>query len=138
MRRARRITRIVVGVTVLSTAMLAGATSAPARSRCTINGTNGDDHLIDTGGANVICARGGDDIVEAGPAADVVLGGKGSDRLEGNDGNDVVKGGRGADTIVVADGVGRNDRALGGPGVDTCFVDRGDRARGCETKTIVG
>lgn len=86
----------------------------------------------------MICARGGDDLVEAGPAADVVLGGKGADRPEGTDGNDVVKGGRGADTIVVADGVGRNDRALGGPGSDTCCLDRLDRARSCETKTIVG
>jgi hypothetical protein len=48
-----------------------------------------------------------------------------------------VKGGRGADTIALADGVA-GDRAVGGTGKDTCYVDRGDRTRGCETKTVVG
>jgi Ca2+-binding RTX toxin-like protein len=127
----------VIAVTVLGATMFAGTPAAPARVRCTIKGTSGDDRLIDTGGASVICARGGDDLVEAGPAADLVLGGKGADRLEGNDGKDVVKDGPGGDTIVVADGVGGNDRALGGSGTDTCYLDRGDRAKGCETKTIV-
>jgi hypothetical protein len=31
-----------------------------------------------------------------------------------------------------------NDRAFGGLGNDTCYIDRGDRTRSCETKTIVG
>ena len=131
-----RIMRLVVAGILLGTTMLAVAPSAPARTRCTLRGTSGDDRLIDTAGASVICALAGDDLVEGGPAADRIFGGKGSDRLEGNEGKDVVRGGRGADTIVVADGVARNDRALGGPGRDTCYIDRGDRTRSCETKTI--
>lgn len=133
-----RIIRLIVAGILLSTTMLVGASSAPARSRCTLKGTSSDDHLVDTAGASVICALGGNDIVEAGPQNDVVLGGRGGDRLEGNEGKDLVKGGRGADTILIADGVAGNDRAFGGPGNDTCYVDRGDRTRGCETKTIVG
>jgi Ca2+-binding RTX toxin-like protein len=133
-----RITRLIVAGILLGTTMLIGAPSAPARTRCTLKGTSGDDTLVDTAGASRICALGGNDVVEAGSQNDVVLGGGGSDRLEGNEGRDVVKGGRGADTIVLADGVARNDRAYGGPGKDTCYIDRGDRTRGCETKTIVG
>jgi len=132
-----RIIRLIVAGILLGTTMLIAAPSAPARPRCTVKGTSGDDHLVDTAGASRICALGGNDIVEAGPRNDVVLGGRGSDHLEGNKGKDVVNGGRGADTIVVTDGVA-GDRAVGGPGKDTCYIDRGDRTRGCETKTVVG
>ena len=132
-----RIIRLIVAGILLGTTMFIAAPSAPAKPRCTVKGTSGDDHLIDTAGASRICALGGNDIVEAGPGNDVVLGGTGSDHLEGNEGKDAVKGGRGADTIVVADGVA-GDRAVGGPGKDTCYIDRGDRTRGCETKTVVG
>ena len=133
-----RIIRLSIAGMLLATTMFFAAPSAPARARCTLRGTSGDDHLIDTAGASRICALGGNDIAEAGPQNDVVLGGKGGDSLEGNEGKDLVKGGRGADTIVVSDGVAGNDRAFGGPGKDTCYIDRGDRTRSCETKTIVG
>jgi Ca2+-binding RTX toxin-like protein len=132
-----RIIRLAIAGMLLATTLFIAAPSAPARARCTVKGTSGDDHLIDTAGASRICALGGDDIVEAGPGNDVVLGGTGSDHLEGNEGKDVVNGGRGADTIVLADGVA-GDRAVGGSGKDTCYIDRGDRTRGCETKTVVG
>jgi Ca2+-binding RTX toxin-like protein len=132
-----RIIRLIVAGMLLGTTLLVAAPSAPAKPRCTVKGTSGDDHLVDTAGASRICALGGNDIVEAGPGNDVVLGGTGSDRLEGNGGKDVVNGGRGADTIVLTDGAA-GDRAVGGPGKDTCYIDRGDRARGCETKTVVG
>lgn len=138
MRAARRYLSILVTVTLMGTIVLVGASSAPARPRCTLKGTRADDRLVDTGGANVICAKAGSDLVEAGVQADKVYGGAGDDQLEGNDGRDLVAGGRGTDTIVTADGVGGNDRAVGGRGEDTCYVDRGDRARGCETKHIVG
>jgi len=132
-----RISRLVVAGILLGTTLFIAAPSAPAKPRCTVKGTSGDDRLVDTAGASVICALGGDDLVEAGPQNDVVLGGTGSDRLEGNEGKDVIKGGQGADTIVVSDGVAGNDRAFGGSGKDTCYIDRGDRTRSCETKTII-
>ena len=131
-----RNTKLVVTWILVGATMLVGASSAPAGPRCTLRGTSGDDRLIDTAGASVICALGGSDLVEGGLAADRIFGGKGSDRLEGNEGKDVVRGGRGADTIVVTDGAA-GDRALGGPGRDTCYLDRGDRAKSCETKTVV-
>ncbi len=136
LQRPRTIRLIVAGM-LLGTTMFVAAPSAPAKPRCTVKGTSGDDHLIDTAGASRICALGGDDIVEAGSGNDAVLGGTGNDHLEGNEGRDVVNGGRGADTIVLVDGAA-GDRAVGGPGKDTCYIDRGDRTRGCETKTFVG
>ena len=132
-----RIIRLAIAGMLLATTMFIAAPSAPARARCTVKGTSGDDHLVDSAGASRICALGGNDIVEAGPQNDVVLGGGGNDHLEGNEGKDTVKGGPGADTIVLTDGAA-GDRAFGGPGNDTCYVDRGDRTRGCETKTILG
>lgn len=59
-----RIIRLIVAGILLSTTMLVGAPFAPARPRCTLKGTPGDDHLVDTAGASVICALGGNDIVE--------------------------------------------------------------------------
>jgi Ca2+-binding RTX toxin-like protein len=142
MSSARRIIPIVALALLVASALFADTAVAHQkprhRIRCTLKGTSGDDHLIDTGGANVICALGGNDIVEAGPAADKVYGAADDDRLEGNDGNDRLFGGKGADTLVSTDGVGRNDGVFGGPGKDTCFLDRGDRAKSCETKHIVG
>ena len=139
---ARRITPIVALTLLVATSLLADTAGAHQRSRhrirCTIKGTSGDDHLVDTGGGNVICALAGSDIVAAGPGADKVYGATGGDRLEGNEGNDRLFGGKGADTLVSTDGTARNDRVFGGPGQDTCFLDRGDRARSCETKHIVG
>src|SRR6185503_13825247 len=134
MAQRTRVIRLIVAAMLLGTTMLV---TAPSKARCTVKGTSGDDHLIDTAGASRICALGGNDIVEAGSGNDVVLGGTGSDHLEGNEGKDVVNGGRGADTIVLADGVA-GDRAVGGSGKDTCYIDSGDRTRGCETKTVVG
>jgi hypothetical protein len=87
-----RIIRLSIAGMLLATTMFFAAPSAPARARCTLRGTSGDDHLIDTAGASRICALGGNDIVEAGPQNDVVLGGKGGDSLEGNEGKDLLKG----------------------------------------------
>src|SRR4026208_475665 len=95
-----RIIRLAIAGMLLATTMFIAAPSAPARARCTVKGTSGDDHLIDSAGASRICALGGNDIGEAGPQNDVVLGGGGNDHLEGNEGKDTVKGGPGADTIV--------------------------------------
>ena len=81
---------------LLATTMLVAAPSAPAKPRCTVKGTSGDDHLVDTAGASRICALGGNDIVEAGPQNDVVLGGAGkrSSRRERGEGRGERRPGR--------------------------------------------
>src|SRR5919106_2957329 len=100
MKAARRVASVLVTAILIGTALLMAASSAPARQRCTLEGTAADDPMVDTGGASVICAKAGNDLVEAGAQGDRVRGGKGDDRLEGNDGSDVVMGGAGTDTVV--------------------------------------
>jgi hypothetical protein len=59
MRQHPRIIRLVVAGILLGTTMFVATPSAPARSRCTLKGTSGDDRLVDTAGASRICALGG-------------------------------------------------------------------------------
>ena len=143
MSAARRIIPIVSLAMLVAVALFADTAAAAHRKprhriRCTVKGTSGDDRLIDTAGASTICALGGNDVVEGLTGNDKIYGAAGDDRLEGNEGSDRIFGGKGADTLVSTDSTSRNDRVFGGPGQDTCFVDRGDRTRGCETKHIVG
>ena len=142
MSAARRIIPIVALALLVATALFADTAAAAHRKprhriRCTLKGTSGDDHLIDTAGASTICALGGNDFVEGLTGNDKIYGGAGNDQLEGNEGSHRIFGGKGADTLVANDGVTKNDQVFGGPGQDTCFLDRGDRAKGCETKHIV-
>jgi hypothetical protein len=55
----RRIAKLVVAGSLLGTTLFVGSPSAPAGPRCTLRGTSGDDHLVDTAGASVICASAG-------------------------------------------------------------------------------
>ena len=93
-------------------------------SHCTVVGTDGDDLLWVTAGANVICGLGGndaiyglhgDDILVGGPGDDTLYGGDGT-RIGAGDGNDAVFGGPGDGTL---EGNRRDDILVGGPGDDT-------------------
>jgi Ca2+-binding RTX toxin-like protein len=147
--------RTVVAMTVLAALIGTAGTPAMARvRRCTVQGTNAGEVLLGTQGRDRICARGGDDTVTALGGNDVVLAGRGNDRvegesgddrlrggggydtLEGNNGRDILRGDRGDDVIDVADGAG-GDLAIGGKGTDTCFVNKADVTRGCETVHLV-
>ena len=118
-------------------------------------GTNGDDTVTGTDGADVIftgpgndtvtglagddriCVGGGDDSVDAGAGDDRVFGWTGNDRLEGFDGDDLLVGGPDNDSLVGAAGddtlLGRAglDGLFGGPGADTLRGGgNNDRLRG--------
>jgi len=86
-------------------------------------GTNFDDMIWGTEGANVIIALGGDDHVWARGGDDVVYGGDGDDKLWGDDGNDRIDGGAGKDFLFGGCG---NDELLGGEGNDTLFGENGN------------
>jgi Ca2+-binding RTX toxin-like protein len=58
------------------------------------------------------------------------LRGAGDDVIFGGGGRDTLKGGRRNDSIDATDGIAEVVR--GGPGVDECAVDEGDRVRSCE------
>jgi Ca2+-binding RTX toxin-like protein len=98
---------------------------------CTVEGTGGNDPLLQGTDANdVICALGGDDVVNAGLGHDLVLGGRGNDTLEGELGIDVIHGDQGDDLL---NGGADYDLLDGGTGVDTCVRGaQGAFTRACE------
>lgn len=123
----------------------ASASASPAdaedESRCTVQGTTGDDRLSGTGRDDVICGLdgddrivggSGDDVLIGGPGDDILLGGRGRDRhlgeggrdsLVGGPDRDVLSGGEDHDVLLARDG--ERDVVYGGPGSDQATVDRG-------------
>lgn len=100
-------------------------------SECDIVGTEGNDHLVGTDAAEVICALGGNDHVDGGGGMDAILGGAGNDQLAGDragdlllgeDGNDVLLGGLGDDVLRGGRG---NDVLRGADGDDELSGDDG-------------
>ena len=98
-----RKTGMMVAMVAVMVALFATAAYA-----ATITGNNNDNNLFETPGDDRISGRGGADVLDAnnfGGDTDILRGGEGSDRLLANDG----------DTL---------DNLNGGPGFDTCVVDR--------------
>jgi Ca2+-binding RTX toxin-like protein len=81
-----------------------------------IIGTENDDDLPGTNGADVIRGLGGDDDIAGYGGADTLFGGDGDDYVWGADDTDTVYGGAGDDIVVESDG---GDTLYGGAGVDT-------------------
>ncbi|WP_068118429.1 M10 family metallopeptidase C-terminal domain-containing protein [Tropicimonas marinistellae] len=77
-------------------------------------GTNFDDYLTGSDGANRIEGKGGNDTVYGYDGKDTILGNDGSDSLYGGAGNDVIRGGDG------------NDLISGDAGKNTLFGDGGN------------
>ena len=71
------------------------------------NGTNANDLILGSAGA---------DTINGGAGTDCILGGGGNDNLNGQGGADVILGGDGDDDI---NGGGGADTCYGGPGTDT-------------------
>jgi predicted extracellular nuclease len=79
----------------------------------TITGTNGNDTLVGTNGADVIMGLGGDDTITGLNGEDVICGGAGDETIAGGNGDDVLSGGFGVDTV---NGDNGSDTLIGGPG----------------------
>ncbi len=97
-----------------------------------INGTDEDDNIEGTAGADAVFAGEGNDTVYTRQGDDIVHGGEGNDSIdacEGNDtiygegGDDTILGGNGNDLIYGGDG---NDSINAGNGVDTIYGEDGD------------
>jgi hypothetical protein len=104
MKAGRRVVSVLVAASLMGTILLVAASSAPARQGCTLKGTSGDDPLIDTGGASVICSKAGNDLVEAGARGRSGPRRQGRRPAGGQRRRDVIVGGAGTDTIVTTDG----------------------------------
>lgn len=97
-----------------------------------INGSNGDDTLTGTAGADDIRGKNGDDSlsglgdddsIRGGNGNDTLRGGAGDDSLRGEGDNDLIDGGDGADTLLGAWG---HDTLIGGDGDDSLDGASGD------------
>jgi Ca2+-binding RTX toxin-like protein len=83
-------------------------------------------------GSVVLSGGRGDDILVGGAGNDRLRGSSGVDTLTGGAGGDVLRAGDGDDSLDSADTVGGNDSLFADQGLDTCTVDVGDAAAGCE------
>lgn len=111
-------------------------------------GTGGNDNVKAGNGNVVVNAGGGDDTIKGGNGAqklnggdgnDTIVGGNGNQRLSGGTGDDKITAGKGHNVIYGGDGndtifahQGTSDYVDGGPGVDTCHVDKIDIVKNCE------
>jgi hypothetical protein len=98
-----------------------------------INGNGKADSISATGsfGTGTVLQRA--IAIAGGDGNDSLTGGAGADVLTDKTGTgdaDVLVGKGGSDALSTRDGDGR-DRAIGGPGNDTCAVDRSDTAIAC-------
>lgn len=97
--------------------------------------TTGDDHLVGTGGADVLKPLAGDDVVEGLGGNDLLVGGQGADTIWGGGGNDSIWAGSGDDAgdsidaglgdDILGGGAG-HDTLIGNDGNDTLFGGSGD------------
>jgi VCBS repeat-containing protein len=78
-----------------------------------LNGGNGSDSLVGTGGEDRLDGGNGNDVLSGLDGHDLLFGGNGTDALYGGSGNDVLAGGNG------------NDLLSGGSGSDTFRFARG-------------
>jgi Ca2+-binding RTX toxin-like protein len=111
-----------------------------------LNGTSGADAIVGLRGNDVINGLGGNDIICSGLGLDSINGGDGDDKLLGGNENDLIDGAAGIDLIwggtgwdrliggmgndTIRGGIG-NDRLFGGDGDDSLFGQEGlDRLDG--------
>lgn len=99
----------------------------------TVSGSDADDMLTATAGADRQFGLGGDDTLVGGADADRPSGGDGADVIYGNSDQDLLVGGAGADTLFggqasdTLSGGGGNDVLFGGRGADLFVGGDGDR-----------
>jgi Hemolysin-type calcium-binding repeat (2 copies). len=125
---------LLLGVALLVSLALPASVLA-----ATIDGTNGNDVLFGTSGADTINGLGGndlvygargDDTIGGGLGNDALFGGPGADSLSGEDGTDVLVGGLGVDLLdggsgndyIFASGDATSDTISCGPGEDSVWL----------------
>jgi Ca2+-binding RTX toxin-like protein len=89
----------------------------------TLLGTDGADHLEGGPGDDLIYGLGGNDWLDGGSGDDAVYGGSGADTLLGDTGDDLLDGGDGEDSLFGGDG---HDSLHGGAGNDQLDGGIGD------------
>ncbi|HKP17570.1 MAG TPA: hypothetical protein VJT84_03760 [Gaiellaceae bacterium] len=100
---------------------LATITGGPGNS--TVNGTNGDDVIVDRNGNNTVNGKGGNDSICTGAGVDKINSGDGDDWVDAGGGNDTVKSGDGNDTVDAGDG---KNSVVSGSGDDDVTTGTGN------------
>jgi Ca2+-binding RTX toxin-like protein len=77
-------------------------------SGAVVLGSQENDNITATGGADTVCGLGGDDEILGQGGDDTLLGGEGNDILDGGGGDDTFNGGPGADTFNCGGGTADN------------------------------
>lgn len=95
-----------------------------------VEGSQFDDVLIGSAGADQIDGLGGNDQIQGRAGDDILNGGSGNDRIVGGQGNDQIAGGLGNDTVLGDDGsidpAGKVTLVAGAGGDDQISGDEGD------------
>lgn len=91
-----------------------------------LSGTDGADLMFGLGGNDVISGNDGNDCIYGGEGNDVISGNSGDDTIRGNSGDDIIKGNAGSDTIYSNSG---SDIIDGGSDSDTCNTDDSTNAQ---------
>ena len=98
-------------------------------------GTEGDDVIVASDGADTIFGLGGNDLVCARSGDDYIEGNRGNDTIFGGPGRDTVIGNRGADDL---NGNNGNDALAGEEGRDDCDGGAGqDSEFECEVRRSI-
>jgi Ca2+-binding RTX toxin-like protein len=90
-----------------------------------IHGLDGNDNILAGSGEDVIYGGEGNDSVYGDAGNDRLIGGSGNDWLSGEEGQDIVEGGEGDDTLYGGDFLG-DGRNLEAPGSDTLIGGAGN------------
>src|SRR3954452_3313597 len=98
---------------------------------------DGNDRAVVRGPRGVTLYGGaGNDVLTGGDGGDFLQGDAGADTLTGGKGGDQIHGKDGNDTILAADG--GLDEILCSRGIDKVVVDKVDRIKACEKRTVKG
>jgi VCBS repeat-containing protein len=88
----------------------------------TITGTNQNDNLVGTNGADTINGRQGNDVIAGLDGNDTIIAGNGNNTITDGDGNDTITAGNGNNTITAGNG---NDTVTTGNGTNNITVGNG-------------
>jgi len=96
-----------------------------------LRGSEGNDFLTGSPGANSLAGGGGNDVLDGADGPDALFGEGGNDALTGGSGVDGYSGGDGDDAVTSFDGLAEDVDC--GAGNDGATVDVADRLAACET-----
>jgi hypothetical protein len=125
-------------VSVTVTGIADGVTVNGGNGSDTVVGTGGEDRLDGGNGNDVVRGEGGHDILSGGNGVDALFGGSGKDVLAGGHGTDTLTGGTGADIFRFSKGGGSDVVTDFEAGIDSILLDAGIEVRQWRSEDLNG